>query len=177
MTTLAPPSALADPLATTPTTIDAATIDAGADDSWWLQVRQNLAAREYEASGGQSGLQAPNRAHHLRVHFREGEIEIVPRDARRMGAKPWSWRWRTAAWGRLTDRSSLETTPAVTPEADGARVEYHRQGLVEWYENRPAGLEQGFILAAPTPGGCPCRSETVMGSALRASSPPSSAPG
>ena len=30
--------------------------------------------------------------------------------------------------------------------ADESRVEIHRPGLVEWYVNSPAGLEQGFTL-------------------------------
>jgi hypothetical protein len=36
--------------------------------------------------------------------------------------------------------------------ADGARVEIRRPGVVEWFVNSEAGLEQGFTLAAPPRG-------------------------
>ena len=29
---------------------------------------------------------------------------------------------------------------------EGARIEYRRGVVTEWYENRPEGLEQGFTL-------------------------------
>jgi hypothetical protein len=32
------------------------------------------------------------------------------------------------------------------PVVDGARIEYHRGQVVEWYENKPEGLEQGFTV-------------------------------
>ena len=37
----------------------------------------------------------------------------------------------------------------VTPKAKGARVEYQRDGLTEWYINSPYGMEQGFTVTAP----------------------------
>jgi hypothetical protein len=47
---------------------------------------------------------------------------------------------------------TLRGAGAVTPDASGNRVEYHRGALTEWYVNGPLGLEQGFTLAQP-PGG------------------------
>ncbi len=38
--------------------------------------------------------------------------------------------------------------PAV-PRVDGQRVEYLRGDLIEWYVNRPSGLEQGWTLTSP----------------------------
>ena len=35
---------------------------------------------------------------------------------------------------------------AVSPINNGARVEYRRDGITEWYVNGPRGLEQGFTL-------------------------------
>ncbi len=39
--------------------------------------------------------------------------------------------------------------PTVQPIASENRVEYRRGPVTEWYVNGPAGLEQGFTLAAP----------------------------
>jgi hypothetical protein len=47
---------------------------------------------------------------------------------------------------------TLRGAGAVTPDASGNRVEYHRGALTEWYVNGPLGLEQGFTLAQ-APGG------------------------
>jgi len=37
----------------------------------------------------------------------------------------------------------------VKPSVNGNRVEYQRDGIVEWYVNDTKGLEQGFTLLAP----------------------------
>jgi hypothetical protein len=42
---------------------------------------------------------------------------------------------------------ALYPVKAVAPQANANRVEYRRDGLTEWYENGPLGLEQGFTLA------------------------------
>ena len=41
---------------------------------------------------------------------------------------------------------ALHPVRAVAPTAQANRVEYRREGLTEWYENGPLGLEQGFTL-------------------------------
>jgi len=42
---------------------------------------------------------------------------------------------------------------ATVPVIAGARVEYRRGNVTEWYVNGPLGLEQGFTLAAPPVAG------------------------
>jgi hypothetical protein len=42
---------------------------------------------------------------------------------------------------------ALNPVRAVAPQANANRVEYRRDGVTEWYENGPLGLEQGFTLA------------------------------
>jgi hypothetical protein len=44
---------------------------------------------------------------------------------------------------------ALHSAKAVAPHANANRVEYRRNGMTEWYENGPLGLEQGFTLAHP----------------------------
>jgi hypothetical protein len=50
--------------------------------------------------------------------------------------------------------ATLELAASVAPALDGARVRYDRgDGLVEWYEPRADGLEQGLTFAARPAGG------------------------
>jgi len=123
---------------------EAALSAAGAGAGWWDQVRARIEASEYEASMSDQGLQAPNRAQDLRTRFGPAAITIVPR---REAGGSWQWSWQTVAWGREAD---CRTASEPRLSCDGNRVTYTRPGLVEWYENRPEGLEQGFeVLERP----------------------------
>jgi hypothetical protein len=99
---------------------------------WTSRVLAGLAGTEYAPTSRPDGTwHAPNRRHNLRVRFTDAGIDIVPRDD---GDAAWRWRGR---W-----------SPAGTrPVGRGTRVEYAGPGFVEWYDNRPDGLEQGFRLA------------------------------
>ena len=132
----------------------------GADADWWAGVQRGLAAAEYEASNDVGGLQAPNRAQNFRSHFTPTGVELRPRQER---ADAWRWSWRFTAWGR-EDR--LASVAPVPPDFDARRVEYRRPGIVEWYENTEAGLEQGFTVdVAPAGEGALCI-EGVLGGDL-----------
>ena len=129
----------------------------GASESWWGQVTANLEREEYEAdpTGDGGDLEAPNPAQGFRIHYRQAGVEIVPREAEGAGATAWRFGWRTSRWGRAGSMRAIDPDRAVVspaPTADGgSRVVYdHRgSGLVEWYENTKAGLEQGFTIAEP----------------------------
>jgi len=111
----------------------------GAGDSWLEEITNTLLAQEYHASRFEDGVQALNRANNFRTYFRQDGITLVPRTTPSPGG---GFAWRTAAWGRESEPG----TPAPpTLRCAGARVEYvYPDGLVEWYENGPLGLEQGF---------------------------------
>ncbi|MCB9374241.1 MAG: FG-GAP repeat protein, partial [Microthrixaceae bacterium] len=47
---------------------------------------------------------------------------------------------------------SLLDHPAVAPARVGGRTEYAHDGLIEWWEEGPRGLEQGFDVADPPDG-------------------------
>jgi hypothetical protein len=111
------------------------------DASWLARAQQHLAEREYRASENGQGLQAPNRAHNLRTYFEPTGIRVVDRTA---AGSPELLRLQLQAVGR---GESLEPLPPGEVASAGARVEIARPGLVEWFENSPAGLEQGFTLA------------------------------
>ena len=105
-------------------------------------TQQGLAMREYEASENGLGLQAPNRAHDLRIYFTTSGIRVHDRTPEAAELLALS----LTAIGR---GDALMPVPPGELVSQGARVEIRRPGLVEWYENSPAGLEQGFTLAAP----------------------------
>jgi hypothetical protein len=114
---------------------------AGIDPDGLARIQRNLTAREYEASRSGADLQAPNRAHGLRSYFEPDGLRVHDR------TDPGS----TALLGlRLTGLGRTEPLAPVQPgvvTAQGAWVEIRRPGLVEWYVNSEAGLEQAFTLA------------------------------
>ncbi len=116
---------------------------AGADEAWWRTVSAGLQRQEYDATLGERGLQAPNRAQNLRTLFGPRGIEIEPRA---MGEATPTWRfgWETAGLGR--PGRMAEAGPAVL-EHEASRVTYVRLGWSEWYENTEEGLEQGFTVS------------------------------
>ena len=126
---------------------------------WWSKVQRDLAAGEYDATIARGVLQAPNRGQNLRTRFRDDRIELTPRAAR----SSWSWTWRTDAWGR---EGAMRVPAPASPTASASRVEYRRGALTEWYENREAGLEQGFTIARAPSGGGPVRIEGRLSASL-----------
>ncbi len=127
---------------------------AGVNPSWWAAAQASIAAQEYEPSFADGVLQAPNRAHAFRVRFADDRVAIGPRT----GSASWRWTWRTLSLGRGGESTAFTS---VRPRAHGSRVEYERGDVVEWYENGPAGLEQGFTLKARPAGSASVR---ILGS-------------
>lgn len=104
--------------------------------------------------GVAAAWQAPNRAQGLRTFFTPEGVWVVPR----IGG-PQAFRLGLAARGvgRGAKRVPL---PAAAPEPDGARVEYRRGPLIEWFVNTPRGLHQGFTIEHdPLPGSAPLELE------------------
>jgi len=118
---------------------------------WQSSVQRQVAEQEYEVTwqtstrveGLDAAWQAPNRAHNLRTYFTASGIQVVPRTEE---TPSWAWSLEWVGYGRGGRSWSVE--PA-TLEAKGARVDYHRGGTQEWYENTPRGLKQWFVLTAP----------------------------
>ncbi len=132
----------------------------GATDPLWLATAQrHIAAREYWASENGDGLQAPNRAHDLRTYFEKTGIRVHDRTA---GGSPELLRLSLSGVGR---EKTLAAPAAGALVTDENRVEIHRPGLVEWYVNSPAGLEQGFTLEERPAGEGPLVAELRIASA------------
>ena len=117
--------------------------------TWSSGVFADLALGEYEITAASWGLQAPNRSQDFRTLFREDGIEIVPRDVEPTSPS-WRFSWKTEGWGREGSLRSVASTRGV---CRGSRIEYVADGsFVEWYENRPEGLKQGFRIGEPPVG-------------------------
>ncbi len=136
----------------------------GADAAWWDRARATIEAQEYEVSLGTSGLQAPNRANGLRTRFRGTGIEVEARRGDR-AELPWRFEWRTLSFGRDGSRTAIDSTEA---RSEGTRVRYEHGALVEWYENRRDGLEQGFTLESRPRGRGTVRVEGAVSGGLHA---------
>jgi hypothetical protein len=115
---------------------------AGPESGWLARAQQEIAEREYRASENGAGLQAPNRAHDLRTYFEKSGIRVHDRTA---GGSPELLRLSLSGVGRAATVAAV--APGEELEAHENRVEIRRPGLVEWYVNSAAGLEQGFTLA------------------------------
>ncbi|MCD4813829.1 integrin alpha [bacterium] len=86
----------------------------------------------------------PNREHNFRARFSSNKVELEPRDKSIVGVEnTWNWQWQTVFIGRA---GAMHPTGESRIQANNNRVEYIRDELIEWYENKPEGLEQGFIL-------------------------------
>ena len=136
---------------------------AGAPSDWWTSVQTNIQDAEYELTWhDETPLQdvpaawhAPNRAHNFRTYFTDRGIRSVPRVA----ADP-SWEW-DGVTGHRPRRPGVARGESGAPP-QGNRIEYRRDGIVEWYVNDPKGLEQGFLLNAP-PEELPAAREPALG--------------
>jgi uncharacterized repeat protein (TIGR01451 family) len=137
------------------------------DEAWWDAVSRQIEDSEYRVSGQSAplaqvpaALQAPNRAHGFRTWFEPSGIRVVPRAEDQPA-------WELGlALSALARGESREAMAPANPVADGARVEYRRGDLVEWYVNSRAGLEQGLSLASrPLPdcaAGTSCRAPLAL---------------
>ena len=123
--------------------------------SWLAGVRQRIEQEEYEATWQPATLlrdldaawHAPNRAHNFRTYFTTQGIRVIPRTE----VDPaWEWGLTFVEYGR---EGREHRTAAAGPRTDRNRVEYDRGAVLEWYENSPRGLEQGFTLLERPEGG------------------------
>ncbi|WP_428310801.1 GEVED domain-containing protein [Hydrocarboniphaga sp.] len=121
----------------------------------WAGIQQQIARAQYEAApppADPATVSAHNPKQDLRLSFS------------RAGSRFESLRNRSAV-GQIRDEVhaenrqplKLQTTAfarglrqqpaeAVPPVADGARVEYRRDGWTEWFINSPGGIEHGYTL-------------------------------
>ena len=108
-------------------------------------LRTSIVESIYRAEAAPDGaLEAANPAQEMRSRFELGGVEVSGSD--------WSLGLSLEAWGRAS-----AVSPAIDGEriALGRRVEYRRDGVVEWYVNDERGLEQGFTVEVAPEGDGP----------------------
>ncbi len=123
-----------------PTAPEAALPSASLSGDGLAAAQRHIAEREYRASPNGQGLQAPNRRHNLRTYFGPSGIRVHDRTA---AGSPELLGLTLVGLGR---GEALAPVAQGVVTSEGARVEIRRPGLLEWYVNSPAGLEQGFTL-------------------------------
>ena len=152
-----------EPLSQIPTADAAAgaAIDAAesAPASWLEGARRHIEQREYRASAGPAGLQAPNRNHGLRTYFEPEGIRVLDRTATD-ATELLSLRLETLGRGEET----IPVGPGEVTHVD-ARVEIARDTIVEWYVNAASGLEQGFTVTERPAGVGPVVLELALSGA------------
>jgi hypothetical protein len=102
-------------------------------------------------TNSQAGYEAANPAQALQTHFTGDEVRVLGTSERN-----WQLGLKLRSYGYGTG-----LVPVVSGEmkAQGDHIEITKRergtlrplSLVEWYVNKPGGLEQGFTLSAPPP--------------------------
>jgi hypothetical protein len=103
---------------------------------------QKGAGPAYHVERAGTGLRATSHAQGLVADFASSGATLSPAAAE----KAWAVAVGATAWGC---EGAMTNVGPAEPEAAGNRVEYRREGLLEWYVNGPLGLEQGFTIKAP----------------------------
>jgi len=129
----------------------------GSSESWLARAQRSIAEREYHASRNRLGLQAPNRAHGLRTYFEPTGIRVEDR------TRPGSQTLLSLAVAGVGRGEMLAAVAPGEIASEGGRVESRHRGLLEWYENSPAGLEQGFTFEERPVGSGPLAIELRVG--------------
>jgi hypothetical protein len=89
----------------------------------------------YWVRSSPEGFRGENPRYALVAEFTRAGAEVRSHNLR------WGMETRGYGYG-----DALHPVRAVAPQANVNRVEYRRDGVTEWYENGPLGLEQGFTL-------------------------------
>ncbi|MFZ6028822.1 MAG: FG-GAP-like repeat-containing protein [Chloroflexota bacterium] len=132
-------------------------LPASVDAAWLQAAQENIRRSEYHLASQAGTYAATNRAHNLHITFETNRVRIAPH----VSPHTWDWGLRLAAYGY---RDDLRPIGKPTQHVAENRITYRRDGLDEWYVNGDGGLEQGFTLHTPPPGGA--ADEVVLEMAL-----------
>ena len=124
----------------------------GTDADWWQEVRTRIRHEEYRFITDGETFFATNRAQGMRVLAHKQGLWVFDRSD-----QAWTWTWRTLALQRLHHSIRIPMVSPTGGDCDyqirpGATskcmplLEYNRPDFLEWYANRPDGLEQGFVI-------------------------------
>ncbi|MEY2512140.1 MAG: hypothetical protein QOE26_2903 [Verrucomicrobiota bacterium] len=109
---------------------------------------------ESKAGGGYLGM---SHEQNLNAWFAQDGVTVRPTLPEEKRDQGWTTTLHLKSWGYGTQLAAVP--PIISRTVNQNRIEYQRRGqeaqprLVEWYENRAEGIEQGFILSErPTRG-------------------------
>jgi hypothetical protein len=116
------------------------------------KIQSRISIGQYAIRLGQGGLDAPNRALGVRARWTAQGLELTPREAAITSA---TLSFRTVGASRGDREQAFAGADFVIGRcrSDGEvdevgkclrRAEAHRGDIVEWWENRPDGMEHGF---------------------------------
>lgn len=123
----------------------------GVSRAWWDVVRRKIEAEEYLPSRSEDvqleGVQwrMVNRAQNLlAIVDASGSWRMAPTEKWEAN-EGWSWEYRFSVLARGEHATASEALELS--EKDGRVLLSRTNGVVEWYKNSPAGVEQGFDVA------------------------------
>jgi hypothetical protein len=127
--------------------------DEGSD--WQGNVSEEIRREEYSfqpVAGERETWSAPNRSQGFRTRISSQGVEVFPREtsAQESSSAHWRLSLRTVSFGRGQDLQELGGWSAISVQQDHAQIDHGV--LLEWFENRKDGLEQGWNIAARPPG-------------------------
>ncbi len=121
-------------------------------EGWLSVVTANIRRSEYHFSpAGDGAWSAPNRAHDLRAEVGEESLRLTRRTVDPSDPRAWELTLRLSRFGR-EDRMEAPGPARLVVVGNRAEIRRDGVGLVEWYLNGEAGLEQGFEIGAPPAG-------------------------
>jgi hypothetical protein len=112
---------------------------AGVDPAWYQQVLKQVQADEYLPLRSGHRVEFYNRQNRLSADWDGGHLSLSSSDK----SSVWNVGLSLKSWGRS---GAPRQAVAMDPQINGNRVELARAGLLEWYQNSPKGLEQGFTV-------------------------------
>lgn len=108
---------------------------------------------------------ARNPRNEQSIAFRDGGVSVSPLAADTRQEPGWTWGLRLTGYGTP---QRMRPVADPVPHVEETRLEYRRGPIVEWYENKPLGIEQGFTLSAPpTPGAAQLVLQLALDGGLR----------
>ena len=127
----------------------------GLKPAGWQNVQAQIQAARYEISrdGSSGALNGENPMQAMRLRFTETGLAVAT-----AAASP-ALQVSTASFGRRGQRADVR--PA-TPQAQGNRVEYSRNGITEWFVNRADGVEHGYSVEQAPAGEGEVRIELAL---------------
>ncbi len=119
--------------------------------AWQAAVSAEIQRQEYSfqpLTNEPGTWSAPNRLQGFRSRISAQGVEVFPREtsAQESSSARWKLSLRTVSVGRGEDLVELGRRSSIS--ARGERVELDHAALVEWFENREEGLEQGWTIEA-----------------------------